>query len=217
LVKSSGDTQAAGTAVAVDIRGAELEAMTDVFLGEDYDPIKRKQIDDLHVAMRQGQVRLSQRHREGKLNAEEYVDACSTLIADTFKQFEAVLGPADFRKLVGSSRQDAAKVINRETFLGVHGAKAQAVSRAACYANFCRVSVTPEELILDFGLNTQTVPSPEKSVDLTSRVVMNFFTAKRLMQALQSVVSRHEQTFGALEVDVRKRAGAVKARASRPS
>ena len=28
------------------------------------------------------------------------------------------------------------------------------------YANFCRVTGTPEELVLDFGLNTQMTPVP---------------------------------------------------------
>ena len=32
------------------------------------------------------------------------------------------------------------------------------------YANFCRVTGTPEELILDFGLNTQMGPNPNLSM-----------------------------------------------------
>ena len=48
------------------------------------------------------------------------------------------------------------------------------------YTNFCRVNITPEELVLDFGLNPQISPTPTEPVKLTHRVVMNFFTAKRL-------------------------------------
>ena len=73
------------------------------------------------------------------------------------------------------------------------------------YTNFCRVSVTPEELVLDFGLNTQMTPNPTESVKLTHRVVMNFFTAKRLMNALIGVVSQYENTYGALELDFQRR------------
>ena len=36
---------------------------------------------------------------------------------------------------------------------------------------------------------------------------MNFYTAKRLLTALGMTIQRHEQTFGAIELDVRRRAG----------
>jgi hypothetical protein len=75
------------------------------------------------------------------------------------------------------------------------------------YANFFRVTGTPEELVLDFGLNTQQVmPSgaPE-SVKLTQRLIMSFYTAKRLLNALQWAVSRYEGNFGVLETDFQKR------------
>ena len=73
------------------------------------------------------------------------------------------------------------------------------------YTNFCRVSVTPEELVLDFGLNTQMVPTGTETVKLSHRIVMNFFTAKRLLLALSQVVQQHEGSFGALELDFQKR------------
>ena len=73
------------------------------------------------------------------------------------------------------------------------------------YTNFCRVSVTPEELVLDFGLNTQITPNPSEPIKLSHRVVMNFFTAKRLMTALMSVVNQHENAYGALELDFNRR------------
>jgi hypothetical protein len=73
------------------------------------------------------------------------------------------------------------------------------------YTNFCRVSVTPEELVLDFGLNTQVVPTASETVKLSHRIVMNFFTAKRLLGALANVVQAHEKSFGALELDFQKR------------
>src|SRR5881396_4279983 len=69
------------------------------------------------------------------------------------------------------------------------------------YTNFCRVSVTPEELVLDFGLNTQMIPTGTETVKLSHRIVMNFFTAKRLLLALSQVVQQHEGSFGALELD----------------
>jgi hypothetical protein len=77
------------------------------------------------------------------------------------------------------------------------------------YTNFCRVSVTPEELVLDFGLNTQMTPNPQEAIRLTHRVVMNFYTAKRLMNALIGVVSQFENTYGALELDFQRRVRAI--------
>src|SRR5437868_7613518 len=74
------------------------------------------------------------------------------------------------------------------------------------YTNFCRVNVTPEELVLDFGLNTQMTPNPTEPVKLTHRVVMNFFTAKRLLNALAGVIGQHERTYGVLELDFKRRA-----------
>jgi hypothetical protein len=78
-------------------------------------------------------------------------------------------------------------------------------SLSTVYTNFCRVNITPEELVLDFGLNPQVSPTPGEPVKLTHRVVMNFFTAKRLLLALNNVVVQHENAYGALELDFSKR------------
>ena len=75
----------------------------------------------------------------------------------------------------------------------------------ASYANFCRVTGTPEELIVDFGLNKQVGPDVAEPIDISQRLIVNFFTAKRLMAALHMAVQRHEAAFGVLETDVQKR------------
>lgn len=75
----------------------------------------------------------------------------------------------------------------------------------ACYANFCRVSSTPEEMILDVGLNPHPFSTGEVVVPVTQRLILNHYTAKRLLGALSMAVQRHEQAFGTLEIDVRKR------------
>jgi hypothetical protein len=76
---------------------------------------------------------------------------------------------------------------------------------AASYVNFCRVTGTPEELIIDFGLNSQPFGMPTEPVVITQRIVTNYYTAKRMLHALHLSVQRHEQAFGALETDVNKR------------
>jgi hypothetical protein len=76
---------------------------------------------------------------------------------------------------------------------------------AACYANFCRVTGTPEEVILDFGLNVQPLGTGTGPVAIGQRIVTNFYTAKRILFALQVTLQRHEAAFGALETDIQKR------------
>ncbi len=75
----------------------------------------------------------------------------------------------------------------------------------ACYANFCRVTGSPEELIIDFGLNPQPIGVPKDPIKVNQRIIVNFFTAKRLLAALQMSVARHESVFGVLETDINKR------------
>ncbi len=75
----------------------------------------------------------------------------------------------------------------------------------ASYANFCRVTGTPEELIVDFGLNNQPMGVPTESIPIAQRIILNFFTAKRLLGALSMSIQRHEAAFGVLETDVQKR------------
>jgi len=75
----------------------------------------------------------------------------------------------------------------------------------ALYANFCRVTGSPEELIVDFGLNPQPVGMPKNPIAVTQRIVMNYYTAKRLLHALHLSVQRHEAVFGVLETDIQKR------------
>jgi hypothetical protein len=75
----------------------------------------------------------------------------------------------------------------------------------SAYANFCRVTGTPEELIIDFGLNPQPFGTPSHPVAISQRIVTNYYTAKRMVHALQLTLQRHEAAFGTLEPDVQKR------------
>ena len=76
------------------------------------------------------------------------------------------------------------------------------------YVNFCRVTATPEEVILDFGLNPQPFATGKQEIKASQRIVMNFFTAKRMLMALGMTVQRQEQTFGAIELDINRRVNA---------
>lgn len=73
------------------------------------------------------------------------------------------------------------------------------------YANFARVAGLPEELVIDFGLNSQPMGTPNAPVKVSQRVVINYFTAKRLFMALAAFLQRHEQAFGEIQIDINKR------------
>ena len=78
------------------------------------------------------------------------------------------------------------------------------------YANAFRTNGSADEVVLDFGLNmvspaTQEQGQPEIVFTVEERVVLNYFSAKRLAIALGQLVRRHEEQFGELELDVAKR------------
>jgi len=73
------------------------------------------------------------------------------------------------------------------------------------YTNFVHGTLTPEELILDLGLNTEMASNPNPTVRISNRVVMNFYTAKRLSGFLQWAVQKYEATYGPIETDAEKR------------
>lgn len=79
-----------------------------------------------------------------------------------------------------------------------------------CYANAFRTNGTAEEVMLDFGLNLAE-PAPDQAdqpqivFQLNQRVIMNYYSAKRLALALGQAVRRHEDQFGEIELDVNKR------------
>jgi len=79
-----------------------------------------------------------------------------------------------------------------------------------CYANAFRTNGTAEEVILDFGLNLMNPATPEQGqpeivFQVSERVIMNYYSAKRLAITLSQLIRRHEEQFGELELDVAKR------------
>lgn len=73
------------------------------------------------------------------------------------------------------------------------------------YANFFRIHGMPEEVILDFGMSLPPMGGTPRPIAVTQRVVLNFYSAKRMLHALQMTIQRYETAFGALETDVQKR------------
>jgi len=91
-------------------------------------------------------------------------------------------------------QQQQAEIVLNET--GAH----------AAYSNFARVTSTAEEVIIDFCLNPNPFHTGRQEINVSQRLIMNFFTAKRLFSALGMTLQRHEGTFGPIELDIRRRA-----------
>lgn len=67
------------------------------------------------------------------------------------------------------------------------------------YANVCNVASTREEVVLLFGINQAWhAGQREIPVQLSDRVVMSPFAAKRLSVLLDNVLREYETRFGAL-------------------
>jgi len=78
------------------------------------------------------------------------------------------------------------------------------------YANAFRASETAEEVMVDFGVNlvrpaSQQQDQPEIVFQATERIIMNYYSAKRLTITLGQLIRRFEEQFGELELDVAKR------------
>ena len=78
------------------------------------------------------------------------------------------------------------------------------------YANAFRTNGTTEEVILDFGLNLvlpagEQPSQPEIMFQVTDRIIMNYYSAKRLAITLSQLIRRHEEQFEELQLDVNKR------------
>jgi hypothetical protein len=76
------------------------------------------------------------------------------------------------------------------------------------YSNVARIATgsNAEEIMMELAT---TMQSPERQdvviMDVSTRVYLNLFAAKRLALTLSQAVQRYEQQFGAIELDPRKR------------
>lgn len=78
------------------------------------------------------------------------------------------------------------------------------------YASGFRPAVTAEEVILDFGLNLPRVTGDKESpyevvFQANNRIIMSYYSIKRLAIALGQIVRRFEEKFGEIELNAAKR------------
>jgi len=72
-------------------------------------------------------------------------------------------------------------------------------SMKTSYANVCNVASTREEVTLLFGTNQSWHAEPkEVKVQLTDRIILSPFAAKRLALLIGNVVAEYEKRFGTL-------------------
>jgi hypothetical protein len=73
------------------------------------------------------------------------------------------------------------------------------------YANVCNVSSTREEVTMLFGTNQSWhTGQAELTVQLTNRIILNPFAAKRLALLLGNILREYEARFGELKIDIPK-------------
>ena len=114
----------------------------------------------------------------------------------------------------------AADEKKKETTAAAAGAPTQTVGQTkivwddsnmrSVYANVSNVAGGREEIVLLFGMNQAWhAGQKEVNVQLTDRVVLSPFAAKRLSLLLSAVVADYEKKFGQLEIGVQRPDGAT--------
>ena len=70
------------------------------------------------------------------------------------------------------------------------------------YANVCNVTSTREEVVILFGMNQAwNRGQKEVTIQLTDRIVISPYAAKRMSLLLANVVAEYEKRFGTLNID----------------
>ena len=74
---------------------------------------------------------------------------------------------------------------------------------SSSYANVCNVMSTREEVVLMFGINQAWhAGQKEVTIQLTDRIILSPYAAKRLSLLLTNIMRQHEARFGSLGVDI---------------
>lgn len=69
------------------------------------------------------------------------------------------------------------------------------------YANVCNATCTREEVVLNFGMNEGWERTQkEVDIELTHRIVLSPFAAKRLVELLNKLMGDYEARYGELKL-----------------
>ena len=70
------------------------------------------------------------------------------------------------------------------------------------YANVCNVTSTREEVVLNFGVNKAWERgAQEVEIELTNRLILSPFAAKRLAQLLGKLIDEYESRYGKMDLE----------------
>jgi hypothetical protein len=118
---------------SMDVRHEEFKALTDAFLGEDYDPAKLADVESLQVKAQDAQTTFYNRYSQGHMSPEQYVRAANHTWGITFVACHRILGTRDFQKLFDATPSELGAHIDLNSFLaseGLAGDAAQTVIQA---------------------------------------------------------------------------------------
>lgn len=92
----------------------------------------------------------------------------------------------------------ATEVVKDQTTIRWDGSKMRST-----YANVCNVSSTREEVTLLFGTNQNWHAGlKELTVELSDRITLNPYAAKRMALLLMNTMNEYEKRFGELKLDL---------------
>ena len=98
--------------------------------------------------------------------------------------------------------REAAAAARRAAATGTPQIKWDDSNMKSSYANVCNVASTREEVVLLFGINQAWHGGQQEvTVQLTDRIILTPFAAKRLSMLLANVVGEYEKRFGPLSLE----------------
>ena len=118
--------------------------------------------------------------------------------------------PKDSNEQLGSPEETIEEQVRNQTGQKKIRVRIDEGDVVTTYASGFRPVVTPEEVILDFGLNiprlTGSKDVPHEVVfKVNNRIAMNYYSAKRVALTLVQIVRRYEDRFGEIELNAVKR------------
>ena len=127
---------------------------------------------------------------------EQFGDRCGPNWRQPQGAAQEAFGEEDARPENESSRTQPGAEEERRCVLNLRYDRAQ-----TSYANLAVLTSTREEVILNFGVNVNPpTPQREVNVDVTSRIIMTYPSAKRLAITLGNVIQRYEARHGVIDV-----------------
>jgi hypothetical protein len=106
--------------VDVSIRQQEFRAMTETFLGPNYDQEKLQKVEFLQEELHEMDSALFRKYESGRIDAALYVDLLNVFADWCFSKCERVLGDRDFEELFGAPFSERLWQLDQKAFAEAH-------------------------------------------------------------------------------------------------